>query len=500
MKKLNVVAVDLGASNGRTILGVFNGKTIELNELNRFGNEYVQMSGDYYWDIVGLYSNIVKGIKAYSVKTDEVLSCIGIDTWGVDFALIDNQGRLINNARSYRDSRGKRGMDAFVEKIGIQAAFNITGISNYEFNTLFQLYDMVLNDDASLKIANKLLLLPDYLGYVLCGEISTEFTNATTTQMLDRKTGDWSDELANMVGVQRSLLPKIQMAGEKKGVILKTVIEETGLRNSPDIICIGSHDTASAFASIPSESDSCAFISSGTWSLIGVASKSAVVNNEIFNSGLSNEGTVTGEYNLLKNIMGMWLIQNCKKQWENEGKMLNWTKIVILANQAAAFRSFINIDDRLFYDGNDPINKIKHFCRVTDQPIPNTIGEIARTVYESMAMCYREALEQLESATDKKIDMLHIVGGGAQNKLLNQLTANAIGKEVVAGPVEATAIGNVMMQLKAINEIDSVNDIRKIITNSFDVERFDPKKSAVWEEQYGLYQKIKEEYDKQVEK
>lgn len=486
----NYLAADLGASNGRTMLGEFDGQSISIKEVNRFANSHICVDGAYYWDILWLYSNIISGI-CICEKNGTVLSGIGIDTWGVDFGLIDSKGRIIGNPRAYRDPRGQRGMKAFLDEYGEKTAFNITGIANWEYNTLFQLYDMIISGDPQLSIACKMLLLPDLLGYMLSGCISSEYTHATTTQMLDKNSGKWSKRIMDMIGLPESLLAPVQMSGTLKGNLSASLKEQTGQKYETPVFCIGSHDTASAVASLPAKVNDYAFISSGTWSLIGIVSKTVIVSNAVYDNMLSNEGTVDGKYRLLRNIMGLWIIQCCKKQWEREGP-LSWDEIIGFSNEAPEFRSYIDVNNRLFFDGNDMAYKIQNYCKSTNQPVPNSKGEIARAVYESLAMSYREALESLEEIRGSRISVLHIVGGGSKNLLLNQFAANATGRETIAGPAEATAIGNLMIQVMASGEVADMGEVRQVIRDSFEVISFEPKNTNKWNEQYGRFLKIKQ--------
>jgi sugar (pentulose or hexulose) kinase len=475
------LAVDLGASNGRTILGRFDGSKLTIEEVNRFENNYVRVQDGYFWDVLRLYSSILEGIGRYAKNYTEPLSGIGIDTWGVDFGLVDRQGRIVGNPRSYRDPRSGRGMKAFHDKYGVRAAFDLTGIANLEFNTLYQLYDMVQQNDPQLLTADKLLMMPDLLGYMLCGVKSVEYTDATTTQMIDPATGGWSKRICEMTGIDMSLLTDIVMSGTVKGKLVPEVLQDTGLKDAADVICVGSHDTASAVASVPARTENYAYLSSGTWSLIGVVSDHAIISDQVFEDHFSNEGTITGGYRPLRNIMGLWIIQNCKRSWDD---------IVGMASQAPAFASFIDVNAHDFFLGEDMPQKIQKYCAATGQSVPQTKGEIARVVYESLAMSYREAFDGLERMKGSRIDVLHIVGGGAKNKLLNQFAADAIGRQVVAGPFEATAIGNLMMQVKSTGEVKDFAEMREVIARSFDVEYCEPKDTARWSEAYEAYKTV----------
>ncbi len=486
-RQKHYIAVDLGASNGRIILGKFNQKEITFEELYRFSNDYVQVNDAYYWDILHLYSSIIEGLKAYSKKYSDPIHGIGIDTWGVDFGLIDSQGRLAGNPRAYRDARGLRGMKAFHQKYGEKAAFNISGNANFEYNTLYQLYDMVQSKDPQLEAADKLLLLPDLIAYMLCGEASCEYTHASTTQMLDGRT--WSKGLIDMLGIKPDLLPEVKLSGEKKSDLYPHIVESTGLSQTAPVYCVGSHDTASAVASVPASTKNYAFLSSGTWSLMGIENDKLIINDVVFNHSFTNEGTITGGYRLLRNIMGLWIIQNCKREWDHK-KPISWDEVVNNAKEAPAFQSFIDVDDHMFFDGSNMVGNVQQYCRNTGQKVPETIGEIARTVYESLAMCYREAFVGLEQLKGEQIDVLHIVGGGSKNDMLNQMTANAINRMVVAGPAEATAIGNLMVQIKASGGVKDLAEMRSVIRESCDVKTFSPTDVDAWADSFNRYKKI----------
>ena len=483
------IAIDLGASNGRAILGRFDGSKLTLEEINRFETHFMRVLDACHWDVLSLYAHIGEALGLYAKNVDGMLSGIGIDTWGVDFGLIDKQGRLIGNPRAYRDLRGRRGMQAFHKKYGNRKLYDITGIANLEFNTAYQLYDMMSSGDPQLEIADKLLLMPDLLGYMLSGAVSSEYTNATTTQMLDWRTGSWSQEICSLLGVPSSLLSPVQMSGERKGHLKDAILKDTGLKGAPPIYCVGSHDTASAVASVPAASDNYAFISSGTWSLMGFVSDQPVISNDAFALGFSNEGTVEGKYRPLRNIMGLWVIQSCKRQWDKQQK-LTWREIDNMVDNAPAFGSFVDVNNLMFFDGDNMPQKIQQYCADTGQNVPQTIGEIARTIYESLAMSYKETFVHLEKLKGSCIDVLHIVGGGSNNLLLNQMTSDAICRTVIAGPSEATAIGNLMMQVKASGEVSDMDQVRQVIRDSFDVEIYEPKNKEAWAEQFDRYQKI----------
>lgn len=489
MKYKTYMAVDLGASSGRCILGSFDGNKLNIDELNRFENHYVRTGDAYYWDVLRLYSGIIEGLKRIGTSDNNELCGVAVDTWGVDFGIIDSQGRLIGNPRAYRDPRALRGMKAFQEKFGQRIAFDLTGIANQEYNTLYQLYDMVNTNDPMLEIADKMLLMPDLLTYMLCGRVSCEFTHASTTQMLSTS-GGWSKQIIDMLGIRNSLLPDIQMSGEKKANLSEQIVSAAGLKGTVPVFCIGSHDTASAVASVPATTENYAFLSSGTWSVFGVETPNSVVNDTVYKNGFSNEGAVTGNKRLIQNIMGLWIIQNCKRQWDSIQKT-SWNEIVSQAKEAKPFASFIDVNAHEFFAGENMIQKIQTYCKETSQYVPQTKGEIARTVFESLSMCYKQAFDELEQIKGSRIDVLHIIGGGANNKLLNQMTASAINRPVTAGPIEATAIGNLMMQVKASGEVKNFGEMRQVIRDSFDVESYEPKDTDEWAEQLQRFMKIK---------
>lgn len=482
-------AVDLGASNGRIILGSFDGQRIKLQEIHRFMNNYIRIGDGYYWDILYLYAQIIAGLQRFVEVGESKCESIGIDSWGVDFGLLDRQGRLLGNPRAYRDPRGALAQKVFYTKYGDRSAFDISGIANLEFNTLYQLYYMAITGDSEFQIVDKLLMIPDLLGYMLSGVISTEYTNATTTQMLDSRTGRWSNQLIDMANVSASIFTGIQMSGEEKGDIYSFIRQDTGLTNKPKIICVGSHDTASAVAAIPASTENYIFISSGTWSLMGVVLEQPVTNDDIFNQRFSNEGTVSGGARLLKNIMGLWIIQCCKRIWDKD-IIIGWDDVSRLAHKAPAFRSFIDVNAHEFFGSDNMPEKIQQFCKSTGQPVPQSISEIARTVYESLAMSYRETFMSLETLLGTKVEVVHIVGGGSSNKMLNQLTADAVNREVIAGPTEATAIGNIMMQVYATGEVKNLLEIRQVISNSVELETYEPVQASIWNEQFERYKSI----------
>ncbi len=419
MKKLNLLAFDLGASNGRAILGQFDGDKLEMKELHRFENHYIEMNGVFYWDLPYLYNQLKQGLLAFKNGGYGDLDCCGIDTWGVDYGLLDRNGHLLGNPRSYRMGVDED-MSRVWETVPHKTLFERTGIATMNFNTIYQLYRRKAEGDVALENAETLLLLPDLLGYFLTGEKKSEYTEVTTSMLYNPTTRDWDWETIRELGI-----------------------------NAANFAAVGTHDTASAVAAIPG-SGSFAFCSSGTWSLFGVETDKPILTPEVRDSNFSNEGTIQGGFRPLKNIMGLWLIQECRRDWIKQGKNYSWNEIVIEAQKAEPFRSIIDPDYGEFFAGGDMEKKIQAFCERTGQSVPTTVGQVARCIYESLALKYRWALERLEEIKGARIDTLNIVGGGIQNKLLNQMAADSLDRPVITGPVEGAAIGNLLAQAMAL--------------------------------------------------
>ena len=483
MKRVyHLLAFDLGASNGRAILGTFDGDQIVMQELHRFENNYIEMNGVFYWDLPYLFNQMKQGLQAFKRLNVGELDCMGIDTWGVDYGLLDKHGHLLGNPRSYRYAT-----DADVAEthkvVDFPTLYSRTGIGSMPFNTVYQLHTRVREDDVALQVADKLVLLPDLLGYFLTGEIGAEYTHATTTMLLNAETGDWDWETMDALGIPKHIFPKIQKSCSLRGCLRPELAEELGL-NRAAYAAVGCHDTASAVAAIPG-SGSFAFCSSGTWSLFGVETDHAIVTEEAREANFSSEGTIQGGYRPLQNIMGMWLIQECRRDWmKASGAAISWNDIVIEARKAEPFRSIINPDASQFYAGGDMVNKIQEFCRKTGQLVPETMGQVARCVYESVALRYRLALEGLEKIKGEKIDSLNIVGGGINNKMLDQMVADCLDRKVIIGPVEGAAIGNLLGQAMALGAVKDLEDLRRVVRNSEPVEEFEPHHTEAWDAAY----------------
>ena len=483
MKKVrNLLAFDLGASNGRAILGQFDGERITLKELHRFENNYIEMHGIYYWDTPYLFSQLKQGLLKFKQGGYGELDAFGIDTWGVDYGLLDRNGHLTGVPRSYRLGN-QEDIDAVKEKIPTNVLYSRTGIdTGLTFNTLYQLYRRKREGDVALNNAETMLLTPDLLGYFLTGEKGTEYTIATTTQLYNPTTKDWDWETIDELGLPRKIFTKIDKTGTIRGHLRKELCEELGL-NPAAFVAVGSHDTASAVAAIPGKG-SFAFCSSGTWSLFGAEMDHPDLSPEAAAAGFSNEGTVQGGFRPLRTIIGMWIIQECRRDWLKSGIDISWDGVVIEAQKAEPLRSIIDPDAPEFYDGGNMEKKIQEFCRRTGQPVPETVGQVARCVYESLALKYRHALEGLEKMKGQRIDSLNIVGGPINNRFLDQLIADSLDREVVTGPIEGAAMGNLLTQAMALGDIESLDQLRQVVRNSEKVETWTPNHTPQWEEAY----------------
>ena len=481
-KVRNLLAFDLGASNGRAILGQFDGERITMQELHRFENNYIEMNGVYYWDTPNLYNQLKTGLLKFKQGNFGELDSFGIDTWGVDFGLLDKNGHLAGVPRSYRLGT-QADIDAVTEKIPAQVLYSRTGIdTSLTFNTLYQLYRRKRENDAALEIADTMLLTPDLLGYFLTGAKGTEYTIATTTQLYNPTTRDWDWETIDQLELPRHIFTKIDKTGTIRGHLRPELCQELGL-NPAAFVAVGSHDTASAVAAIPG-TGSFAFCSSGTWSLFGAEMDKPDLSCEAAAAGFSNEGTVQGGFRPLRTIIGMWIIQECRRDWLKSGIDISWDGVVQQAQEAAPLRSIIDPDAPEFYAGGNMEKKIQDFCRRTGQPVPETIGQVARCVYESLALKYRHALEGLEKMKGQRIDSLNIVGGPINNRFLDQLIADSLDRQVVTGPIEGAAMGNLLTQAMALGDIKDLDQLRQVVRNSESVEIWQPHHTPEWEAAY----------------
>ncbi len=488
MSKNHFLAFDLGASSGRAMLGTLDNDKLKLTEVHRFKNQMIRIHGTYFWNIFSLFDELKTGLRKCVSELGIQPQSIGIDTWGVDYALVNSAGRFAGLPFAYRDHRTDKSMEQFFKRLPKKETYLLSGIQFMQFNTLFQLFASVQNNDAELKSAEKLLFTPDALNYLFTGIQKNEYTIASTSQLLKPGRPEWEYKLFDSAGIDRKIGGEIILPGTILGNILPEIQEETGSENIP-CVAVASHDTASAVASVPASGENWAYLSSGTWSLLGIESSQPLVSAKSLEMNFTNEGGVDGTTRFLKNIMGMWLIQECKRIWDLE-KEISWQEIVDLSNSSQPFKCLINPDDSVFLNPGNMPEAIQNFCRKTNQSIPETKGEIARCIYESLALKYKYTLTQIETITGRRVEKLHIIGGGANNELLNRFTANVTGIQVTAGPTEATAIGNIMMQAKALNVVGSLSEIREVVRNSFNMELFFPESGYDWETAFVNFKKL----------
>ena len=480
-KQKHLLAFDLGASNGRAVLGAFDGARVALTEVHRFDNPMVEQNGLYFWDALGLYRNLKESFLKLKHEGHEA-DCFGIDTWGVDFGLLDHNGALLGNPRCYRNGT-EAGMAAVHAVVPQETLFARTGIAAMPFNTVYQLYARLQEKDPALELAKTLLFSPDLYGYFFTGEQKTEYTIATTSMLYDGEHKRWDSQTMESLGIPAQVFTGVDFAGTLRGRIRTAVAEELGISRVP-FAAVGTHDTASAVAAIPGEG-SFAFCSSGTWSLFGIETDAPLLGDAIFQANFSNEGTVQGGFRPLKNIMGQWIMQECRREWAREGACYTWKEIDALTATAKPFAAIIDPDDAPFFSAGNMCGKIARYCEHTGQTPPQTPGEIARCVYESLALKYRWALEWLEKMKGARIDTLNITGGGIGNTLLCQMTADALDRRVVAGPAEGSAMGNALMQAVALGEIRDIMEARDVVRRSVEPVVYEPKHTQAWEDAYG---------------
>ena len=484
----NYFAVDLGATSGRTILATFDGTRVQMQEVTRFANPMIPLGGHLYWDIAGLYNEVLRGLREIAGKGIQIES-IGIDTWGCDFAFFGSDGQLLGMPHCYRDQHTVGAQEKFFEKMPAAEVYKRTGIQFMDFNSLFQLDTLKRNGSQALEHADKVLFIPDALIYMLTGKAICEYTVASTSQMLNPVTGDLDEDILAALGLSRDKFGIMTQPGTIVGTLSAQVQEATGLGAIP-VVAVAGHDTGSAVAAVPASDREYAYLSCGTWSLLGIESEKAIISEDSFRENFTNEGGIEGTTRFLKNICGMWILEQCRKEWSREGKDYSYPQIVEMAEGAEPFVSFINPDDASFANPKSMLSAINHFCECTGQVVPKDDAQVVRTIFESLALRYREVLEILESMSPFAIDVLHIIGGGSKNRLLNQYTANAIGKRVVAGPSEATAIGNIAMQAIAAGAISSLAEARKCIRESVATEQFLPQDTDVWQAAYERFKAV----------
>ena len=485
------LAVDLGATSGRTIIGSIDVGQLHLEEVTRFPNHLIEQGGHFYWDIYALYFEMIRGLKEVAQRGLKITS-IGIDTWGVDFVMIGDDGAILRNPRAYRDPITFEAMDDYLKHvISRKEVYDITGIQFMNFNSIFQLYAMKQEGNSALKHAQKILFVPDALSWMLTGNEVCEYTIASTSQLLDPRTKQLDERLLASLGLTRSMFGKMVNPGTPIGVLTDEVQKMTGLGPVP-VIAVAGHDTGSAVAAVPAKDEKFAYLSSGTWSLMGIETKDAIISDLSYERNFTNEGGIEGTTRFLKNICGMWIYERCRKEWPEEVRKLSHPELQSSAMQVEAFRSIINPDDAQFANPDSMINAIQQYCRKTNQPVPETPAEICRCIFDSLALRYKQVFQWMQEFAPFKLEVLHIIGGGSLNKYLNQFTANATGATVLAGPQECTAIGNIMMQAKAAHLVKDIWEMRQIIADSVDLVKYEPTDKAVWDQAFDKYLKISE--------
>ena len=475
------LAIDLGAGSGRAIVGIIEEQRIRLDEIHRFDNTPVKLGDTIHWNFLSLYNNIKQGIylaqkKGYDIKG------IAVDTWGVDFGLLDTQGKLLSNPVTYRDARTQGMLAKTLQAISKEALYEYTGIQQMEINTLFQMLSQKEAGDTLWLVAEKLLFMPDLLNYFLTGKECNEYTIASTSQLLNAQTKQWEPALFEALGLDINMMADIVPPGKLLGQLLPSVAEETGARNA-NVYTVGSHDTASAIAAIPAEGDDWTFLSSGTWSLLGIETDEPILTQEALNNDFTNEGGVNNKILFMRNCTGLWLLQCLISEWEKEKTDTPNTYEYLLSEslKAMPFQSIVNTDDALFANPASMEAAIQEYCRQSNQPVPATKGELVRSVLESLALKYYFEIERLKKCTNKQITTLYVVGGGSKNEQLNQYTANALGIDVITGLSESTALGNIIQQAIAAGQIADLNEGRTIIRNSFTLKTYHPSDTDKWQ-------------------
>ncbi|RDI75811.1 Sugar (pentulose and hexulose) kinase [Gaiella occulta] len=481
-----MVSVDVGAQSGRVALGRFDGETLSVAEIHRFPNVPVCVHGTLHWDALRLHDGILQGLRAAAREAGGRIDSVGVDTWGLDFALLDRAGRLVQNPVHHRDRRTDGAMEEVFARVPAQELYERTGIQLMSINSVFQLWSMAAAGDPALEVAETFLMMPDLFHYWLSGVKACEFTAATTSQCFDPRKGVWALDVLERLGVSSRLFPEVVPPGTVLGPVRDEVVEETRLQGAV-VVAPASHDTGSAVAAVPFRHPGSAYISSGTWSLVGVEVAAPVIDDRTFSANLTNEGGVGGTFRLLRNVTGLWLLHECRRAWALEGREWEFAELVAMAEQAPPPRSFIDPNEPAFLPPGDMPARIREFCVRTGQEAPAEPAVVVRCVLESLALKYRQTIGLLDAATGVAPAEIHVVGGGAMNRPLCQWTADATGLPVIAGPVEAAEIGNLAVQAMALGELASLDEAREVVRNSFSPAVYEPHDRGPWEDAYGRF-------------
>lgn len=495
MPKDQFVAIDIGAESGRAVLASLENDRLSLEERHRFSTPVGRMNGSLHWNLLGIWEELKTGLRRCAVEGGQKreIDSIGIDAWGVDFGLVAPSGEILGNPVHYRDRRTEGVMEKVFQRVSRQRIFEITGVQFMPINTLYQLVAMQQSKSSLLAAAETLLFIPDLFNYLLTGKKQSEYSIATTSQMFNPRKRSWADELLHELELPRNILPAVAPSGTVVSSLRKEMAAECRMNTVP-VIAPGSHDTASAVVAVPAESDNWCFISSGTWSLMGVELAAPLINEKSLRYDYTNEGGVGGRIRFLKNITGLWLVQECKRYFKSQGQDMEYPELERLSTAAKPLQSIIDPDHAPFRAPGDIPKKIERFCAATGQRPPTGPGEFVRTCLESLAMTYRRTLSGLEDLLGRKIKTIHVVGGGSQNVLLNQMTADACARSVVAGPSEATAIGNALVQGITMGGVRSIEHARTIVKNSFELKRFEPRDTKAWDTAFARYQEVRQQH------
>jgi len=486
----NYLAFDLGAESCRAIIGnLDDNNKLQIKQLHRSPNGMINVRGTLHWDIIGIYREMLTGLNIAAAQCGDTTESIGIDTWGVDFGLFDNQGKLIGNPVAYRDRRRVMAVDEFLSKISREKLYELTASQTSFVNTIFELYALAKEKSPQLGIARDLLFIPDIFNYFLTGQKSTEFTFATTSQLYNIRTRSWEKEIFTQLGISIDIMQKVIRHGTVVGMVEPEICKETGLNEIP-VIAVGSHDTASAVAACPLPGDNAAYISSGTWSLMGIESKNPIISETAFKYNFTNEGGICSTFRVLKNLTGLWLLQEYRRE-EEKVQEYSYGELSNVGLNTASLGSVIDPDSPEFIKPESMAYAIADYCQSTGQAEPQSTGEFVRIILESLALAYRYALSQIEEISGRKITQINIIGGGSQNQVLCQFAADCTGLPVYAGPVEATAIGNILVQAMALGRIKSHDELREIVKRSFPLMTYEPRHTAYWDEIYARFLRIK---------
>ena len=488
MKNKSFLAFDLGATSGRSILGTIEHDRLQMKELTRFPNQIIQIGEHFHWNIYSLFEHLKAGLVAAKKEGVEITS-IGIDTWGVDFALIAEDGSILGAPYAYRDPHTVGAPEKYFEIVPREKVYDLTGIQVMNFNSLYQLFALSQANNSLLRATKEILFMPDALAYMLTGNKVVEYTIASTSQILNPRTKQFEAELLEKAGVSATILGEIVMPGHEIGTLRDDLAEESEL-GKVKVVAVAGHDTGAAVAAVPASNENFAYLSSGTWSLMGIEVKNAIINEETFALNFTNEGGVEGTTRFLKNITGMWLLEQCLKEWKKEGITYAYEKLVQMADTVPAFQSMLDTDHASFANPVCMTSAIVEYCAATGQTAPSNHAEFVRCIFESLSLKYKYVINILKELAPFPIEKLHVIGGGSKNPLLNQWTANSIGIPVVAGPSEATAIGNIMIQAKAAGCVDSLQEMRQIIGESVQLDEFLPQDAEIWAEAYKKFVKV----------